>query len=119
MAASEPPIYSGGRPRRLKVAGVQREAAAFISVHTNLYSQFEHAIDILLKLYMTYSTVPWSAEPSLQVDSLVEYTNKLFRQYIPKRYARGAKIIQIKLNRKPHDKLNFSTPNVELFKHFC
>lgn len=55
---------------------------------------------------------------------LVEYTNKLIRQYIPK----GTDFstitpgfvhkIQHKLNRRPREKLNFSTPKVEFFKHF-
>lgn len=55
---------------------------------------------------------------------LVEYTNKLIRQYIPK----GADFddfspqklmeIQKKLNARPRKKLNFSTPKREFFKHF-
>ena len=55
---------------------------------------------------------------------LVEYTNKLLRQYIPK----GSDFdeisthqlmeIQKKLNNRPRKKLNFSTPKVEFFKHF-
>lgn len=55
---------------------------------------------------------------------LVEYTNKLIRQYIPK----GAdfdvfspnKIMEIqrKINLRPRKKLNFSTPKKEFFKHF-
>lgn len=55
---------------------------------------------------------------------LVEYTNKLIRQYIPK----GTDFddisphqlmdIQKKLNARPRKKLNFSTPKVEFFKHF-
>ena len=55
---------------------------------------------------------------------LVENTNKLIRQYIPK----GAdfskvtpqfiKKVQTKLNRRPREKLNFSTPTIQFFKHF-
>ena len=55
---------------------------------------------------------------------LVEYTNKLIRQYIPK----GSDFdeisphqlmdIQKKLNNRPRKKLNFSTPKIEFFKHF-
>lgn len=55
---------------------------------------------------------------------LVEYTNKLIRQYIPK----GTDFdeisphqlmdIQKMLNARPRKKLNFSTPKVEFFKHF-
>lgn len=55
---------------------------------------------------------------------LVEYTNKLIRQYIPKGTdftsvtPRFVKKIQHKLNRRPREKLKFSTPLVEFFKHF-
>lgn len=55
---------------------------------------------------------------------LVEYTNKLIRQFIPK----GSDFdeisphelmqIQKKLNARPRKKLNFSTPKIEFFKHF-
>lgn len=54
----------------------------------------------------------------------VENTNKLIRQYIPKgtdfntvtdAYIKG---VQKKLNRRPREKLNFSTPAAEFFKHF-
>ena len=54
----------------------------------------------------------------------VENTNKLIRQYIPK----GTNIntitdslitkIQKKINRRPREKLNFSTPAKEFFKHY-
>lgn len=55
---------------------------------------------------------------------LVEYTNKLIRQYIPKGSdfatitAGFVKKIQNKLNRRPREKLKFSTPMMEFFKHF-
>ena len=55
---------------------------------------------------------------------LVEYTNKLIRQYIPKGTDFNTitpnfiKEIQAKLNRRPREKLNFSTPKTEFFKHF-
>ena len=55
----------------------------------------------------------------------VENTNKLIRQYIPK----GTNIntitdslitkIQKKINRRPREKLNFSTPAKEFFKHYA
>ena len=54
----------------------------------------------------------------------VENTNKPIRQYIPK----GTNIntitdtlitkIQKKINRRPREKLNFSTPVKELYKHY-
>lgn len=54
----------------------------------------------------------------------VENTNKLIRQYIPK----GTDFndvtdtfvmkVQKRLNRRPREKLNFSTPVVEFYKHF-
>lgn len=55
---------------------------------------------------------------------LVEYTNKLIRHYIPKDTdfdtitSQFVKKIQTKLNRRPKEKLNFSTPTVKFFKHF-
>ena len=55
---------------------------------------------------------------------LVEYTNKLIRQYIPKGTDFDTvtpafiKKIQYKLNRRPREKLNFSSPYVEFFKYF-
>ncbi len=55
---------------------------------------------------------------------LVEYTNKLIRQYIPKGAdfdqfnARELMDIQKKLNSRPRKKLNYSTPKREFFKHF-
>lgn len=55
---------------------------------------------------------------------LVEYTNKLIRQYIPKGTdfttvtAGFVKKIQTKLNRRSREKLKFSTPMTEFFKHF-
>ncbi len=55
---------------------------------------------------------------------LVEYTNKLIRQYIPE----GAdfydfnenKLMEIhkKLNSRPRKKLKYSTPKREFFRHF-
>ena len=55
---------------------------------------------------------------------LVEYTNKLIRQYIPKGTdfntitPQFVKKIQSMLNRRPREKLNFSSPLKEFFKHF-
>lgn len=54
----------------------------------------------------------------------VENTNKLIRQYIPKgtdfNTITDAFIMKVqkKLNRRPREKLNFSTPTTEFFKHF-
>lgn len=55
---------------------------------------------------------------------LVENTNKLIRQYIPKKTDfdtitdKEIMEIQKKLNRRPRKKLGFSTPLKEFFKHF-
>lgn len=55
---------------------------------------------------------------------LVEYTNKLIRQYIQKGTdfstvtSAFVKKIQTRLNRRPREKLSFSTPTREFFKHF-
>ncbi len=55
---------------------------------------------------------------------LVEYTNKLIRQYIPKGSDfdnfNTAKLMEIqkKLNSRPRKKLYYSTPQKEFFRHF-
>lgn len=55
---------------------------------------------------------------------LVEYTNKLIRQYIPKgsdfNEISPPKLMEIqkKLNNRPRKKLNYSTPKIEFFRHF-
>ncbi len=55
---------------------------------------------------------------------LVENTNKLIRQYIPKGTdfatvtPQFIKKVQAKLNSRPREKLNFSTPTREFFRHF-
>lgn len=55
---------------------------------------------------------------------LVENTNKLIRQYIPKGTdfstltPKFIQKIQFKLNKRPREKLNFSTPVAEFFSHF-
>lgn len=54
----------------------------------------------------------------------IENANKLIRQYVPKgtdfKYVTNAflKKIQAKINARPREKLNFSTPKREFFKHF-
>ena len=53
----------------------------------------------------------------------IENTNKLIRQYIPKKESfnqytdKRIMSIQKKLNERPREKLNFSTPKCEFFKH--
>ena len=53
----------------------------------------------------------------------IENTNKLIRQYIPKKDSfehytdKRIMSIQKKLNERPREKLNFSTPKREFFKH--
>ena len=54
----------------------------------------------------------------------IENTNKLIRQYIPKGTDISTLIdkkiasIQNKINSRPREKLNFSTPNEVFFKHY-
>ena len=55
---------------------------------------------------------------------LVENTNKLIRQYIPKGSdfdeisPHDIMSVQKKINNRPRKKLNYSTPKIEFFKHF-
>ena len=66
-----------------------------------------------------YFTDPYSSWQK----GAIENANKLIRQYIPKEAGfeqfTDSKImsIQKKINRRPREKLNFSTPKVEFFKH--
>ena len=54
----------------------------------------------------------------------IENTNKLVRQYIPKGTDistvtdKRIKMIQTKINRRPREKLKFSTPKYEFYKHY-
>ncbi len=54
----------------------------------------------------------------------VENANKILRQYFPKGTdfrlvdQRQLDIIQMKINRRPREKLNFSSPKIEFFKYF-
>ena len=54
----------------------------------------------------------------------IENSNKLFRQYFPKGtdfnliQQADLDMVQAKINRRPREKLNFSCPKVEFFKHF-
>lgn len=56
---------------------------------------------------------------------LVENTNKLIRQYIPKGSdfdeisPHNLMSVQKKINNRPRKKLNYSTPKIEFFKHFA
>ncbi|MCM1452904.1 MAG: IS30 family transposase [Clostridium sp.] len=68
-------------------------------------------------VYFTDSYSPWQKGG-------VENTNKPIRQYIPKgtdfNTVTDAYVMKVqkKLNRRPREKLEFSTPVVEFFKHF-
>lgn len=54
----------------------------------------------------------------------IENANKLVRQYVPKGTDfdlvtdRTVKKAQYKINNRPREKLNFTTPKIEFFKHF-
>ena len=85
---------------------------------------FEFAAHQFITEHLNGVTVYFADSYCSWQKGLVEYTNKLIRQYIPK----GAdfchftpqfiKRIQYKLNKRPREKLNFSTPMEEFFKHF-
>ena len=54
----------------------------------------------------------------------IENANKLFRQYFPKgtdfNLVQQSELdaIQAKINRRPREKLNFSSPKIEFFNYF-
>lgn len=93
-----------------------------ITITTDNGSEFaEHKyIREKLKGVTVYFADPYSSWQK----GAVENTNKLIRQYIPK----GSDFdtvtdafimkVQKKLNGRPREKLNFSTPRAEFFKHF-
>lgn len=70
-----------------------------------------------LKVYFTDAYSSWQK-------GAIENTNKLIRQYIPKGTDistvtdKKIKIIQAKINRRPREKLNFSTPKQEFYKYY-
>lgn len=93
-----------------------------LTITTDNGSEFSQhqLITKALKGVVVYFAAPYASWQK----GLVEYTNKLIRQYIPK----GSDFdefsphqlmdIQKKLNNRPRKKLNFSTPKIEFFKHF-
>lgn len=70
-----------------------------------------------VKIYFTDSYSSWQK-------GNIENTNKLVRQYIPKRTdiskisKKKIMDIQKKINRRPREKLNFNSPKSEFFKHY-
>lgn len=94
-----------------------------LTITTDNGSEFsQHGmITEALKGVVVYFADPYSSWQK----GLVEYTNKLIRQYIPK----GSDFddisphelmeIQKKLNNRPRKKLNYSSPKTEFFRHFA
>ena len=97
-------------------------AKGVLTITTDNGSEFSQhqLISKLLKGVVVYFTDPYSSWQK----GLVEYTNKLIRQYIPK----GSDFddisphelfaIQKKLNNRPRKKLNFNNPKCAFFSHF-
>ena len=95
---------------------------SILSITTDNGPEFAAHLDITKKLGATvFFADPYSAWQK----GAIENTNKLIRQYIPKETdfnkVTDAFImtVQKKLNRRPREKLNFSTPKKEFFKHFA
>ena len=94
-----------------------------LTITTDNGSEFsQHQLIFMnLKGVTVYFTDPYCSWQK----GLVEYTNKLIRQYIPKGSdfddisPHELMAIQKKLNNRPRKKLNYSTPKREFFKHFC
>ena len=85
---------------------------------------FEFAAHQLITKDLNGVTVYFADSYCSWQKGLVEYTNKLIRQYIPKGSdfstvtPQFIKRVQSKLNKRPREKLNFSTPMKEFFKQF-
>lgn len=97
-------------------------AEGVLTITTDNGTEFSQhrLISKALKGVTVYFTDPYSSWQK----GLVEYTNKLIRQYIPKGSdfeeisPHDLMTIQKKLNARPRKKLNFSSPKIEFFKHF-
>lgn len=97
-------------------------AEGVLTITTDNGSEFSqhHRITKSLKGVVVYFADPYASWQK----GLVEYTNKLIRQYIPKGFdfdeisPHEIMAIQKKLNNRPRKKLGFSTPKREFFKHF-
>lgn len=99
------------------------KAQGVLTITTDNGSEFsKHGmITKALKGVVVYFADPYSSWQK----GLVEYTNKLIRQYVPK----GSDFddisphklmeIQKKLNNRPRKKLYYSTPKSEFFRHFA
>lgn len=98
-------------------------AEGVLSITTDNGSEFSRhqMITEALKGVVVYFADPYASWQK----GLVEYTNKLIRQYIPKKSdfddisPHELLEIQKKLNNRSRKKLNFSTPKIEFFKHFA
>ncbi len=97
-------------------------AEGVLTITTDNGSEFARhkMITKALKGVIVYFADPYASWQK----GLVEYTNKLIRQYIPKRSdfdefnTQKLMEIQKKLNSRPRKKLNYSTPKKEFFRHF-
>ena len=94
---------------------------SILSITTDNGPEFAAHLSITKKLGATvFFTDPYSAWQK----GAIENANKLIRQYIPKETDFNkitdafVMTVQKKLNRRPREKLNFSTPKNEFFKHF-
>ena len=95
--------------------------SAVLSITTDNGTEFAEHKRIARQLHTTvYFTDPYS---SWQKGN-IENTNKLIRQYIPKNTEfnklddEDIREIQLKINRRPREKLNFDTPSFRFFKNF-
>lgn len=97
-------------------------AEGVLTITTDNGSEFSQhrLITKALKGVKVYFTDPYASWQK----GLVEYTNKLIRQYIPKGVdfddisPHELMEIQKKINARPRKKLNYSTPKREFFNHF-
>ena len=98
------------------------KAEGVLTITTDNGSEFSQhqLITNALKGVVVYFADPYASWQK----GLVEYTNKLIRQYIPKGSdfdeisPPNLMVIQKKLNNRPRKKLLYSTPKIEFFRHF-
>ncbi len=98
-----------------------RKTSALKTITTDngieFYDHQEFARQLDTKVYFADSYASWQK-------GAIENANKLIRQYFPKGTDfrqvsdREVRQVQYKLNRRPREKINFSTPLKEFYKHF-
>ncbi len=105
-------------PFREKVHTITTDNGCEFAAHMDITKGLSTKGKEMVRVFFTDSYSSWQK-------GAIENANKLIRRYIPKKAnfkdfsEKKIEEIQYKLNRRPREKLKFSTPKVEFYKHFC